>query len=101
VFLAATIIMHLVSLKLSRDEFVSAVGLAYFVGIVPMILALAAFGRFGFWEALWSAAALIPVLAGMVLGERLRGRVSETMFRRSIFVILLFSGNSTNNHVKH
>ena len=89
---APPIIMHLISLKLPKDEFVGAVGLAYFVGIVTMILALAAFDRFGGREALWGAAALIPVLAGMVLGERLRGRVSETMFRRFIFVLLLFSG---------
>ena len=89
---APPIIMHLISLKLPKDEFVGAVGLAYFVGIVTMILALAAFDRFGGREALWGAAALIPVLAGMVLGERMRGRVSETMFRRFIFVLLLFSG---------
>ena len=86
------IIMHLISLRLPKDEFVGAVGLAYLVGIVPMILALAAFGRFGRTEALWGAAALIPVLAGMILGERLRGRVSETIFRRFIFVLLLLSG---------
>ena len=89
---APPIIMHLISLRLSRDEYVGAVGLAYFVGIVPMILALAAFDRFGRTEALWGAAALIPVFAGMVLGEKLRGRVSETMFRRFIFVLLLLSG---------
>ena len=89
---APPIIMHLISLRLPKDEFVGAVGLAYFVGIVPMILALAAFGRFGGTEAMWGAAALLPVLAGMVLGERLRGRVSETIFRRFIFVLLLLSG---------
>ena len=89
---APPIVMHLISLKLPKDEFVGAVGLAYFVGIVPMILALAAFGRFGRAEALWGAAALIPVLAGMVLGEWLRGRVSETLFRRLLMVLLLLSG---------
>ena len=89
---APPIIMHLISLRLPKDEFVGAVGLAYLVGIVPMILALAAFGRFGRTEALWGAAALIPVLAGMILGERLRGRVSETKFHRFILVLLLLSG---------
>ena len=82
---APPIIMYLVSLKLPKDEYVGTVGLAYFVGVMPMALALAAFGRFGGGEALWGAAALIPVLAGMVIGERLRGRVSETTFRRFIF----------------
>lgn len=89
---APPILMYLISLKLPKDEYVGTVGLAYFVGIVPMIMALAAFGRFGPREALWGAAALIPVLAGMVMGERLRGRVSETTFRRFIFVLLLLSG---------
>ncbi len=89
---APPIIMHLISLRLPKDEFVGTVGLAYLVGIVPMILALAAFDRFGRTEALWGAAALIPVLAGMVLGERLRGRVSETIFGRFILVLLLLSG---------
>ncbi len=54
------------------------VGLAYLVGIVPMILALVGFGRLGQTETLWGAAAVAPVLAGMFLGERLRGRFSET-----------------------
>lgn len=89
---APPIIMYLISLKLPKDEYVGTIGLAYFVGIVPMALALAAFGRFGLWEALWGAAAHIPVLAGMVIGERLRGRFSETTFRRFIFVLLLLSG---------
>jgi uncharacterized membrane protein YfcA len=89
---APPIIMYLISLKLPKDEYVGTVGLAYFIGIVPMALALAAFGRFGLREALWGAAALIPVLSGMVIGERLRGRVSETTFRRFIFVLLLLSG---------
>ena len=89
---APPIIMYLISLKLPKDEFVGAVGLAYFVGIVPMAVTLAAFGRFGQSEALWGAAALIPVLAGMVMGEKLRGWVSETIFRRGLLVLLLLSG---------
>jgi hypothetical protein len=89
---APPIIMHLMSLRLPKDEFVGTVGLAYLVGVVPMTLALLAFGRFGRAEALWGAATLVPVLAGMFLGERLRGRVSDTGFRRFILVLLLLSG---------
>ncbi len=89
---APPIIMHLMSLRLPKDEFVGTVGLAYLVGAVPMTLALLAFGRFGRAEALWGTAALVPVLAGMFLGERLRGRVSDTGFRRFILILLLLSG---------
>ncbi len=89
---APLIVMHLMSLRLPKDEFVGTVGLAYLVGIVPMILALAAFGRLGQTETLWGAAAVVPVLAGMFLGERLRGRFSETLFRRCLLVLLLLAG---------
>ncbi len=89
---APPIVMHMMALRLPKDEFVGTVGFAYLVGIVPMIAGLATFGRFGLTEALWGAAALIPVLAGMLLGEGLRGRVSETIFRRCVLVLLLLSG---------
>jgi hypothetical protein len=89
---APLIVMHLMSLRLPKDEFVGTVGLAYLVGIVPMIFALVGFGRLGQTETLWGAAAVLPVLAGMFLGERLRGRFSETLFRRCLLVLLLLAG---------
>jgi hypothetical protein len=89
---APLIVMHLMSLRLPKDEFVGTVGLAYLVGIVPMIFALVGFGRLGQTETLWGAAAVVPVLAGMFLGERLRGRFSETLFRRCLLVLLLLAG---------
>ena len=89
---APLIVMHLMSLRLPRDEFVGTVGLAYLVGIVPMIFALVGFGRLGQAETLWGAAAVVPVLAGMFLGERLRGRFSEILFRRCMLVLLLLAG---------
>jgi uncharacterized membrane protein YfcA len=89
---APLIVMHLMSLRLPKDEFVGTVGLAYLVGIVPMIVALVGFGRLGQTETLWGAAAVVPVLAGMFLGERLRGRFSETLFRRCLLVLLLLAG---------
>jgi uncharacterized membrane protein YfcA len=89
---APLIVMHLMSLRLPKDEFVGTVGLAYLVGIVPMIFALVGFGRLGQTETLWGAAAVVPVLAGMFLGERLRGRFSDTLFRRCLLVLLLLAG---------
>ncbi len=89
---APPIVMHMMSLRLPKDEFVGTVGLAYLAGLVPMTLALVAFGRLGQTEALWGTAALVPVFAGMFLGEWLRGRVSEVLFRRAILILLLLSG---------
>lgn len=89
---APPIVVHLMSLGLPKDEFVGTVGFAYLVGTLPMTLALIAFGRLGQTEALWGIAALVPVLAGMLLGERLRGHVSENLFRRALLLLLLLSG---------
>ena len=89
---APPIVMHMLALRLPKDEFVGTVGLAYLVGLVPMALALAGFGRLGQTELIWGVAALVPVFAGMFLGEWLRGHVSETLFRRALLILLLLSG---------
>ncbi len=44
------------------------------------------------WAGLLSAGAVLPALAGMVLGQRLRARLSEQRFRTVFFVALLMLG---------
>jgi uncharacterized membrane protein YfcA len=39
-----------------------------------------------------SAAGLVPALIGMVLGQRIRQRLSEQLFRRIFFIALLLLG---------
>ena len=42
------------------------------------------------WEL--SLAALLPVSAGMLLGQRLRGMISPEVFKRLVLVTVILSG---------
>jgi len=46
-------------------------------------------GAIGKETALVSAASLIPAFAGMAIGQRLRGRLSEDLFRKFVFLFLM------------
>jgi len=84
--------IYVQALGLSRDGFIQA------IGIVFVVLA-AALGA-SFWQhrfidletAAVSVAALVPMVTGMFLGQRLRYRLSEGVFRKIFFVALLFVG---------
>ncbi len=81
------IIAYLMALKLSRDSFVGTISVIYLCAALPLYASMAAYGRFGATEVLLSTVALLPLGLGMALGKRLRGRLSEALFRR---VLLLF-----------
>lgn len=81
------IIAYLMALKLGREQFVGTISIIYLCAALPLYASMAAWGRFGLVEAAISTVALMPLGLGMVVGKRLRGRLSEALFRR---VLLLF-----------
>ena len=91
-FFGPPIVLYLVALKLPRETFVAAVGLAFFVGSIPLYGLLVSFGIYGWGEAMASTVALLPVLLGVKLGERLRRRVPQELFRRLVLGLLLVIG---------
>ena len=91
------IITYLTALGLPRETFVRTISIIYLCGSVPLYVALAVAGRFGFAEFLLSVLGMVPVFIGMAMGKRIRGRLSEVWFRRvllgfliAIAVVLLF-----------
>ena len=82
------VIMFLFLLELDKEEFVGSISTLYLCASVPLILALGWVGVFGAAELLWSSAAVLPILAGMLLGGWLRHRVSQEVFRRGLLVLL-------------
>jgi uncharacterized membrane protein YfcA len=82
------LITYLMALKLTRDEFVGSISIIYLLGSVPMYMAMFAWGRFEFDVVLLSCLALGPVYIGLRLGGVFRSRMSETGFRKSLFVFL-------------
>ena len=83
---------YLQGLRLTRDEFVQALGLLFTVSTVALAVVVAGVGMFKVATALTSSLAVIPALAGMAIGQSVRGRLSERTFRLCFFFGLFAIG---------
>lgn len=89
------LIIYLVSLRtLNKNEFVSAISFLYVAAVVPWTVMLYAFGILDARMLVLSAAATVPVTLGLIIGQRLRARISEQRFHRLVLVVLLASGGA-------
>ena len=82
------IVSYLVSLRLPREVFIGSISVIYLSSALPLYLAMAAHGRLGAGDLALSTLALLPMAAGLALGQRLRGRLGETWFRRVLLSFL-------------
>lgn len=80
------------ALGFSRDVLVQAMGVLFLTSTAALAIALAGHGRLNVEIGAVSAFATLPALLGMVLGARLRQRLSEQRFRQALFVSLLLLG---------
>ncbi len=78
--------------RVAKDEFIRASGLLLFAGVVPLTLGYAREGFLSGPLALLSVALVIPAGLGMLLGESLRNRLSETAFRNALLFMFLLIG---------
>ena len=85
-------ILYLQALGLSRDHLVQAMGIAFSVLTVALAGALTRQEMMTADLWLMSAVAVAPAALGMVLGQAVRRRLSETLFRRIFFSALLLLG---------
>jgi hypothetical protein len=83
---------YIQSLKFDRDKLVQALGLSFTVSTITLALALAYAGQMRTSLAWPSIIALAAALAGMGLGQLVRGRVKEETFRLCFFIGLLLLG---------
>lgn len=83
---------YLQALALEKDELVQAMGLSFTVSTLALGLALFGIGVLEIAGLAGSAAALLPALAGMALGQRLRHRLPAETFRRLFFAALFALG---------
>jgi len=83
------VISYLVSLRLTREVFVGTISVIYLSSALALYGSMAARGRIGLLEVALSALALLPVALGMAAGKRLRGRLSEAVFRRLLLGMLV------------
>jgi hypothetical protein len=80
------------AIGLDKDELVQTLGLSFSVSTMALGVVLWRDGVMGFGNAAGSAAAVLPALAGMAIGQRVRRRASPEMFRRYFFIGLLLLG---------
>jgi uncharacterized membrane protein YfcA len=83
---------YLQALGLPRDELVQALGLSFTVSTVALAAVLAYEGVFETAIAGASLLALAPAVAGMLLGQLVRSRVSPRAFRLCFLLGLLLVG---------
>ena len=83
---------YLQALGLGKDDLVQALGLSFTVSTIALAGGLAGEGAFRVAQAGTSVLALLPALAGMLAGQRVRRRVSARAFRLCFFAGLLVLG---------
>jgi len=83
---------YLQALGLPRDQLVQAMGLLFTLSTLGLALAMGDQRLLSAELGLASAAAVLPALAGLWFGQRLRRRLREALFRRVFLAALLLLG---------
>jgi uncharacterized membrane protein YfcA len=76
---------YLQALQLDRVQFAQALGLSFTTSTVALAVLLAARGDFNLSASVHSAMSLVPALAGMWSGQKIRDALSEAGFRKCFF----------------
>ncbi|MEO3998945.1 sulfite exporter TauE/SafE family protein [Mesorhizobium sp. CAU 1732] len=85
-------VMFLQAIGLPRDMLVQAMGMLFALSTLALAIALGGSGLLSADLGWTSALAVVPAIGGMMLGQAVRGRLSETMFRRVFFIGILLMG---------
>ncbi|MBZ7924524.1 sulfite exporter TauE/SafE family protein [Ensifer adhaerens] len=83
---------YLQALGLAKDDLVQVLGLSFTVSTIALAVGLGAQGTFRAETLALSGVAVVPALAGMWAGQRLRSRVSAQGFRRGFLACLFLLG---------
>ena len=93
-FYAPPIITFLVSLNLAKENFIRTTATMYFLASIPLYSSLIFHGLGNFYDLLVSLIITAPALLGQYLGTKIRARLSNEIFRKTILVILIIIGFS-------
>jgi uncharacterized protein len=85
-------IAYLQQLGLPRNDLVQMLGILFTIGTATLGTAIASHGNYEEHLLVVSALAVLPAVAGMLIGQSARGRLSDKLFRRALFVGLLLLG---------
>ncbi|HAV1879800.1 TPA: sulfite exporter TauE/SafE family protein [Klebsiella variicola] len=80
------------SLRFSKDELVQSLGLSFTVSTVALATGLYLHDAFHIQQFSISLISIIPALAGMWCGQKIRARISTRRFRQYFLLFLMFLG---------
>ena len=94
-FFGPMLITYLISIRgLTKNQFVSTISFLYVSAVVPWAITLYLFDILDQRLLVYSTFATLPVVLGLVIGQRVRGHISESRFQYLIIGILVISGIS-------
>ncbi len=82
-------VLYFQSLGLQRDVLIQTMGVWFFIATVMLLLSLGTQGLLTSALGTYSVIAIAPALAGMMLGQAFRKKLSESMFKK-VFLCSLF-----------
>ncbi len=85
-------VLYLQALNLKRDALIQAMGMLFTVSTLSLGISLQQNKLLVVEQGILSFSCLIPAIAGMMYGQRIRKRLSEKAFRRVFFFSLLILG---------
>ena len=84
--------LYMQSLDVDKDELVQALGLTALVASAGLGLVLLRHGIMSAGVAGSSVVALVPAFIGMLIGQKVRERIPQDLFRRCFFIAMLALG---------
>ncbi len=83
---------YLLSLKLDRDGMINAINVGFTLSITVLLIIFGKFNLITQEIIEFSVVGVIPVVAGIYLGGKLRHHISEERFRIAVLLILILIG---------
>lgn len=84
----------LIAAGLQKTEFIFAASFVLFTGTVVLAIGLGTQGLVTRYDGLMSVLLFVPAVLGMLIGQRLRERMSPLVFARVVLMVLLATGAS-------
>jgi len=89
---APSVVIYLSAFATEKEEFVRATGMIVTFGAIPLLASHIALGHFVMENTPLSFAVLVPAMIGFFIGEAIRHRISERIFRNGLFSVFLLLG---------
>ncbi|MEX0405293.1 sulfite exporter TauE/SafE family protein [Aquibium sp. LZ166] len=88
------IIVYMMSIGLSKAEFISSISIIYLFAGIPFLFGLLYFGAVAPGDLVFSAMAVVPVMVGLTAARLVLRGVDDKLFHKLLLALLMFLGAS-------